>query len=233
MATVLVAGVYLAERRNCAAHAMFELASAVHHRVTQRWAALTAGDPERANLPWTVRVVKAPAPKFSIVNELVAELAGFNWAILCDDDVELPPGFLDDFLKLAERFDFALCQPARTQDSFIDHAFVRRAPGLLARRTRFVEIGPLTCIRREAFPLIFPFDELVGMGWGLDFIWPVRIERAGLRMGIVDAVPVAHRMRKPVRNYSHSVAERQMQQLLSMHEHLGEAEAFTVLEAYT
>jgi hypothetical protein len=232
MPKVLAVGVYLIDCPNSAAHVIFELAGAVQNHVTQRWAALGSVAPD-AVLPCTVRLITPPAPKFSILNELIGNLGEFDWVILCDDDVEMPPGFVDDFLKLATRFDFALCQPARTHDSFTDHHFVTQLPGLLARRTRFVEVGPVTCVRRDAFPIIFPFDASIGMGWGLDFIWPVRLEKAGLRMGIIDAVPIAHRLRKPVRNYSYSVADKSMKRLLSANEHLAPKEAFRIVESYT
>src|ERR1700694_1770885 len=102
----LVAGIYLAERENCASHVMFELGSAVHHRVTQRWAALRPGNAGYVHAPFTVRVIDVWAPKFAILNELIGQVEDFDWVIICDDDVELPVGFVDDFLKLAERLDF-------------------------------------------------------------------------------------------------------------------------------
>ncbi len=128
--------------------------------------------------------------------------------------------------------DLALSQPARTADSYIDHYFVMQMPGIKGRTTRFVEIGPLVCVRSDAYSLIFPFGE-VGMGWGLDFIWPQLIEQAGLRMGIVDAVPVAHRLRKPVSHYSHAQADQEQQNLLRNRQHLSREEAFIVREIYS
>jgi hypothetical protein len=139
---------------------------------------------------------------------------------------------VDRYLALVERHDLALAQPARTHESYIDHAIVERLDGLAARQTRFVEIGPLFSIRADAASRLLPFDEASAMGWGYDFVWPVVIEGAGLRMGIVDATPVAHDLRKPVANYDYSTARGQMEAFLAAHPHLSKAEAFSIVEAY-
>ncbi len=232
MSSVLVAGIYLADRPNAAGHILYELAGSAAHEVTQRWTALAPGGEGYCDLPCTVAIEVAPAPKFPLIDAMTLDAEEFDWVLICDDDIEIPEDFLDGFLNLAERFDFALCQPARTADSYIDHGIVTRMMGLLARRTRFVEIGPLVAIRRDAIPLLLPFGNDCGMGWGLDFIWPSIIEGAGLRMGIIDAVPVAHRLRRPVAGYDHETASRSMFRLMAMHPHLPRDAAFTVLEAY-
>ncbi|WP_419757429.1 hypothetical protein [Acidisoma sp.] len=232
MSSVLAVGIYLADRPHAAGHLLYELAGSRAHEVTQRWTALAPGGAGYCDLPCTVAIEISPAPKFSLIDAMTHDADNFDWVFLCDDDIEVPADFIDNFIELAERFDFALCQPARTTDSYIDHGIVARMAGLSARRTRFVEIGPLVAIRRDAMPLLLPFGNDCGMGWGLDFIWPGIIEEAGLRMGIIDAVPVAHRMRKPVTGYDHGGASRAMFQLMAAHPHLPREQAFTVLEAY-
>ncbi len=232
MSRVLVVGIYLADRPHAAGHILYELLGSAAHEVVQRWTALAPGGEGHCDLPSTVSIEVAPAPKFALIDTMTHDADDFDWVLICDDDVELPKGFLDSFLDLAERFDFALCQPARTADSYTDHAIVTCMAGLAARRTRFVEIGPLVAIRRDAVSLLLPFGDACGMGWGLDFIWPGIIDGAGLCMGIIDAVPVAHRLRRPVTGYDHEDASRAMFQLLAAHPHLSRDQAFTVLEAY-
>jgi hypothetical protein len=229
---VLVAGIYLADRPHGAGQLLYEFAGSRAHEVIQRWTALAPGGRGHCDLPCTVSIEVDLAPKFALSNTMTHDADNFDWVLICDDDIEVPADFLDTFLDLAERCDFALCQPARTADSYIDHGIVMQMTGLSARRTRFVEIGPLVAIRRDAVPLLLPFGHDCGMGWGLDFIWPGLIEGAGLRMGIVDAVPVAHRMRKPVTGYDHEGATRAMSKLLATHPHLPPEQAFTILEAY-
>ena len=225
MARILVAGIYLADHPN---NAPALIAAAAGQGVTQRWIALELAGPGRSDLPHTVAVLQGPQPKYRLLDRLTADAAAFDWVLLLDDDIELAPGFLPALVEAATRCDLTLCQPARTADSEIEHPITVAVPGLLARRTRFVEIGPCVLIRRDAVPLILPFGE-VGMGWGLDLVWPVRIEAAGLAMGIVDAVPVAHRMRKRGSTYDDSLAWDAMQRMLAVTPHLAFEQAFTEL----
>jgi hypothetical protein len=232
MANVLACGVCLVDQNNCAAETIAELDLSQDHHLEQRWIALDLTNCGNSGLPYTVARVTRRTPKFSLLNGILTDASDFDAVFIFDDDVMLPRGFLDRYMSLAVQYNFALSQPARTPDSYIDHNFTTQMPGLIARSTRFVEIGPVFCILREAFDLILPFDAQAPMGWGLDFVWPARIEQSGKRMGIIDALPVSHSLRKPVTNYSRDTVEDDMNKLLSENDHLARAEAFTVLEAY-
>ncbi len=232
MARVLVAGIYMAQLPNTAAHIIQALSASPAHKIVQRWAALSPGGGGFCDLPFTKLVVTQPTPKFQLLNQLTKDATEFDWVFLCDDDVELSVDFLDRFISLAERYDFALCQPARTVDSFTDHPIVQILPGLTARRTNFVEIGPVVCMRRDAARLLMPFGETSGMGWGLDFVWPRILGGAGLRLGIIDATPIAHRFRPPAIGYDTTKAHREMALVMARQEHFTMDKAFTVLEAY-
>lgn len=231
---VLVVGVYLVDQRNTAEHVSGELGRSEAWSVEQRWIALGRAAPPPGLEAHTVLRVADRTPKFSLVNRALAGVdpAAYEYVLVCDDDLELPAGFLDRYLALAGRHALALAQPARTHDSFIDHAIVEQLDGLDARWTRFVEIGPLFSIHRSAAPVVLPFDEASPMGWGYDYAWPTAIERAGLRMGIVDAVPVAHRLRPPVANYDHGEADRAQRRFLSSRPHLTREQAYAIVEAY-
>lgn len=233
MANILAVGIYMADRPNAAAHMMYELAASVDHTVAQRWIALAPGGRGRFDLPSTEMVVTEPTPKFSLLDRLTEDASDFDWLLFCDDDVEVGKGFLDRLISFSEQYDFSLSQPARTADSFIDHPIVQVMPGLTARRTRFAEIGPVVCLRRDAMRLLLPFGDDYGMGWGLDFVWPSLLERAGLRIGIVDAAPVAHRIRRPAASYDWGGAHREMCWTMAKQSSLTMNDAFTVLEAYT
>ncbi|MDE2318917.1 MAG: hypothetical protein KGK02_04375 [Rhodospirillales bacterium] len=222
----------MAHAPNTAAHIIDELGASQQHDVVQRWIALAPGGKGQFDLPSTMMVVKERKPKFQLLDQLTGDAGEFDWVFLCDDDVEFSTGFLDRFIGLAERYDFALCQPARTVDSFTDHPIVQVLPGLTARQTNFVEIGPVVCIRRDAARLLMPFGPAAGMGWGLDFVWPRIIARAGLRLGIIDATPVSHRIRPPAVSYDSGKAHQEMSLLMARHEYLTKDEAFTILEAY-
>jgi hypothetical protein len=232
--SVMIVGVYLLDKPSHICQITGELGRSSRWEVEQRWVGLgTAPIPEEI-AGVTVRKVIPPAMKFSLLNQLLAEtnIDAFEFVIVCDDDINFPENFLDRYLHLVMRYDFALAQPARTHDSFIDHPFVEQLDGLVARWTRFVEIGPLFSVHRRAFPLIFPFDEASPMGWGYDFFWPQIIGNAGLKMGIVDAVPIAHSLRKPVLYYQHEKASDEMGEFLARRPRLSPDEAFFIIESY-
>lgn len=230
MSKILVCGVYLTDRESCVTEAVAAFEASALHAVTQRWIALgpAAADP----VPHTVRQVGERAPKYALLNTLLADADDFDWVIACDDDVEFPDGFVDRFFEHAVRHDFALCQPARTLESYIDHAITGQIEGIAARRTRFVEIGPVTVIRRDAVPLLLPFPDNEGMGWGLDLVWPAILEAAGFTMGIVDAAPIHHRLRPSVVNYSYADAEKRMGELIGSLPHITRDDAYRVLETF-
>ena len=158
------------------------------------------------------------------------DLANFDYVLLSDDDVVLPEQFLDQFIPLQGLLDFAIAQPARTGNSYIDHPIVEQQRGVLARQTRFVEIGPVVSFHRSAFELVFPFDLTSPMGWGYENVWSYLLARRGLKMGIIDALPVDHSIRKPVANYKWSEADRQRKSLFKKHTHYSYDECFRILD---
>ncbi len=234
-APVLVAGVYLADRENLALGIAREMEQSRRWQVEQKWIALGKAAIPDALAPVTAWRAESQQPKFRLLNRLLGQvdLGRYEFVLVCDDDIVLPEGFVDHYLELVLRHGFALAQPARTHDSYIDHPIVEQRDGLEARRTRFVEIGPLFSMRRDMVRHLFPFSEESPMGWGYDFVWPVVIERAGLRMGIIDATPVAHKLRKSVTYYDHDSAWREMDAFLARRPHLTRREAYSIVEAYS
>jgi GT2 family glycosyltransferase len=157
--------------------------------------------------------------------------AGADWLLLVDDDVVLPHRFLDVFLHVSEAHDLKLAQPAHAFASHAAWPVTRRRPGLVARRSRFVEIGPVTAIHADAFPALLPFPPLA-MGWGLDAHWSAAAAHAGLRLGIVDATPVRH-LRPVAASYPHAAAVAEADAFLAGREHVTREEAAQVLEAWS
>lgn len=231
---VLVVGIYLADKENLALRITQELARSSDWNVAQRWVSLGKNPPDSDMAPFTMQVTDTFSPKFLLLNQLFEkiDLCDFEYVIVSDDDIHLPAGFVDRYLALVSRYDLTLAQPARTHDSYIDHWFVEQLDGIDARRTRFVEIGPLFSLHRSAFDHFLPFDEASPMGWGNDFVWPILAEKHGLRMGIVDAVPVAHNFRKPVAYYDHGANAKHMSKYLAERPHLSKKDAFFILESY-
>ena len=231
---ILVLGVYLTDRKNNAPAILAELQKSRDWAVEQRWVALGIAAPDPDLQMLTAWHQKKPVPKFVLLNRLLADinLAAYEYLLVVDDDIMLPEGFVDGYLHVVERHNFAIAQPARTHDSYIDHPFVERLDGITARRTRFVEIGPLFSFHHSAFKDFLPFDEASPMGWGYDFVWPRLALDQGLHMGVVDAVAVVHNLRPPVVHYDYNVANAAMGCFLAQRPHLSKKDAFFIVESY-
>lgn len=149
--------------------------------------------------------------KFDNVNDAIAvanvSLTDFDWLIVTDDDIAVPPGFLDTLIGMAVKHRLDLAQPAHRFYSYTSWRVTKRAWGSLVRRTKFCEIGPLTLIGKRAIDRLVPFPSMRWC-WGLDAYWAFLAERLDWRVGIVDACPLEHR--RPVANsYSDLEAKRE------------------------
>lgn len=232
---VLVLGVYLNARENSAKQLIEEFSSSKLFDVVQRWVSIdSVGVGVGGPLPCTVETVAPGRPKFEIINNLLSsiDLGNFDYVLISDDDIYIPRGFIDAFITRQVYFGFSIAQPARTLSSYVDHRFVIARPWLEARETRFVEIGPIFCIAKHSFSLIFPFDLKSPMGWGYDLVWPIVMAENGLSMGIVDAVPVAHTMRPRGDAYSSEKELSRMREFLSGKNHIGAKDAFVSVKRH-
>jgi GT2 family glycosyltransferase len=171
--------------------------------------------------------------KFENLNRLLAEhpAGDHDWLLVVDDDVELPRGFLDRFLFLCERFSLQLAQPAHCLNSHAAWPLTRRRPRSVARETRFVEIGPVTAFARVTFPVLLPFPEL-RMGWGLDAHWAALAAEHGWRCGVLDAVPIRHRVAPAADAYPREAAVAEARAFLATHPYLSASEAQRTLTTH-
>ena len=229
---VLVAGVYLADRGNRARSIAEEMRRSCRWQVEQRWFALGQAPGPDDLKEITVGRSASLVPRFVLLNRLLSEcsLERYAYLLVCEAAIALPPDFVDRYLELVDRHDLALAQPVRSNGSHIDHAIVEQLDCLDAQRTRFVECGPIFSISRPAHPILKPFDEASPMGCGYDLVWPVILEAAGLRLGIVDATPVTHDLPKPASRKGHAGESMAREAYLAAHPHLL---AFSIVEAYS
>jgi hypothetical protein len=153
--------------------------------------------------------------KFENLNAVLdgRDPAGRDWLLVVDDDVLLPRGFLDRFVAICEALDFALAQPAQTWGSHAGWQITRRRGGLVARETRYVEIGPVTAFRADAAAALFPFPPL-RYGWGLDVHWAALAQERGWRLGVVDSLPVRHDRAPVAATYSREGAVAEAREFL-------------------
>ena len=169
--------------------------------------------------------------KFENLNVLLADAEPADWTIVVDDDVRLPRKFVDGFVALAEAFAFDLAQPAQSLASHAAWASARRVPFSIARRTNFVEIGPVTAFSRTAAAALLPFPQL-RMGWGLDLHWGALAEQRGWKVGVIDALPVRHEERRVGGSYSAEEASAEAQRFLARKPYIQAADAGRTLEEY-
>ena len=164
--------------------------------------------------------------KFENLNELLAAHPpqGYDWLLVVDDDIEVPHGFLDRFLFLAERYALDLAQPAHRLASHAAWPVTRRHAGSAVRETAFVEIGPLTAFAAPTFAALLPFPPL-RMGWGLDVHWAALAREHGWRCGVIDALPIAHRVAPAADRYSREAAIAEARGFLAERPYLAAADA--------
>ena len=96
--------------------------------------------------------------------------------------------------------------PPRRMRSHAAWRVTRRRPFSLARRTRYVEIGPRhRVLAPRCAAELTPFPEL-RFGWGLDNHWGALARERGWRLGVVDALPVRHEWQRVATAYTHAEA---------------------------
>ena len=219
---VLIAGIYVANKANTAEHLVAAFGGARHLEVEQRWACMKGEPPSPAVAAVTLRRSDDYVPKWMMLAELIGERPWerFDHVLFCDDDIRVAPDFLDTFIALQQRHDFAVAQPARSWASFTDWPIVRRRLFTQARETRFVESGPMVSMDKRFLPHALPFSEESPMGWGYDLVWPVIAAEHGLKMGIVDATPVDHSLRARGALYDDSFEVARMGAYLATREHV-------------
>ena len=228
--SILVLGLYASDGEYLLPGAVEELEES-RHDVNLVLGALGASRPELA--PITV-ADHLSGGKFENLNELLKQVdtADVDWFLIVDDDVTLPRRFLDRFIYLIEKHHFKLAQPAQSLTSHAAWDVCRRQPRTVLRQTRFVEIGPVTAVSRDAAQSLMPFPPLK-MGWGLDLHWSAIAMEHGWKIGVVDATPVEHSLRRPASGYSRREAVDEARSFLSAHPHITREEASEPVARHT
>jgi hypothetical protein len=224
---VLVTGVY---RPGSGLPAALPALRSERHDVRLAFGSTAAPDPALAG---HTTAAELSGGKFENLNRLLAGVQAEppDWVIVVDDDVRLPRHFLDRFVAVCEAFGLDLAQPAQTLRSHSAWKVTRRRPASLVRRTRFVEIGPVTAFSRRAAAELIPFPEL-RYGWGLDLHWAAVAGQRGWRLGVVDALPVRHEAALVGASYPRADAEAEAARFLAGRPYLPSARAGEVLAVH-
>jgi hypothetical protein len=179
------------------------------------------------------RIGAGTGGKFENLNRLLTAhpAASHDWLLVLDDDVALPRGFLDRFLFLAERFDLRLAQPAHRARSHAAWTVTRRRATSVARETAYVEIGPVSAFHASTFDTLLPFPPLRA-GWGLDAHWAAVAAQRGWPIGVIDATPIRHGLRRIAAAYDRSAAVAEGQAFLAGRPYLRAAQANRTLTSH-
>jgi len=212
--SVLVLGIERTDMPNLLASTRSELLRS-HHDV--RFASTAAAD----------------RGKFENLNLLLEAnpAQGHDWLVVVDDDVELPAGFLDAFIFLAERFGLRLAQPAHRRRSHAAFEITRRRATSVVRETAFVEIGPVFAFSAVTFDVLLPFPPL-RVGWGLDTHWSAVAQEHGWPIGVIDATPVRHGLRRIAASYDRQAAVAEAREFLAGRPYTAAREAQRTLAAH-
>jgi hypothetical protein len=227
---VHVLGLYSADLGSNMARAAMEIASSRR----QVEFALGGLDGPLASIGSQTVATDLRGGKFENLNTLLetSPPGDADWIVVMDDDVELPRGFLDRLLFVAERFGFQLVQPALRRTSHAAWRVCRRQRWSIARLVQLVEIGPLIAVHRSIAHDLLPFPAL-RMGWGLDLHWGGLAQQRGWRLGIVDAVPIRHELRAVAATYDRQAALDEMRRFLGDgRPHIDREAALRVLERH-
>ncbi len=143
--------------------------------------------------------LRMPGQKWHLVHYALSErpelIDRYDAFWVPDDDLRIAGSDVDALFAVFHEHELQLAQPAVALGRHVSHPICAERPGLLLRRTRFVEIqAPI--FSRDALRRLLPSFVASRSGWGLDLAWPGLLDFEG--MGIIDAYPVAHT--RPVRS---------------------------------
>jgi hypothetical protein len=130
-----------------------------------------------------------------------------SWVVLSDDDYRFRRGTLRDLLAIACAASLDLVQPAHRRFVNASHHLTLVRPRVTARRTHFVEIGPVVAMSPEGRTLLLPLPA-AHMGWGVEAVWSSISLSGEINLGIVDAVTIEH-LDAVGRDYDALAAERE------------------------
>jgi hypothetical protein len=117
--------------------------------------------------------------------------ASYDYIILADDDLRVPPGTWTRFFANVTKNKAALAAPALTIGSVASHPVTVQQSPIGARRTTFVEVM-MPCFRVDVLEKLLPtFDDSPsGIGWGLDYVWGKLLDYKDIF--VVDETPISH-----------------------------------------
>jgi hypothetical protein len=170
-----------------------------HHDYPERsWdrMILTYVEPTQEDLNFCEFVVQGGLSKWTDLSDLLElgffEEYSYEYIMIMDDD--LLPNRASDFdilFNYAKAFNFSVCQPALSHDSFHSWEVTLRSPAFHVRYTNFVEcMAPI--FSKSGLYKLKPEIQIAISGCGLDLIFSECFDLSESNIGIVDDVWFKH-----------------------------------------
>jgi hypothetical protein len=146
-------------------------------------------EPDERLRTWTIGT--GPGGRLDLLNELVSSIGETcDVLVRADDDIRFVAGDVTALLRVGRAMGLDVFQPSHSRLSHCAYKFTQKRWLVSARRTTFVEQGPMVVMSAAAQRELLPLPADFGMGWGVEVQWWEASDR--LRLGVVDAVAVRH-----------------------------------------
>lgn len=141
--------------------------------------------------------------------------ADYDYIWLPDDDLDSTVENINLFFELMQKYQFDLCQPALTNNSYYSYKDLLQEPDLIYRETNFVEVMA-PCFSKKIISKAYQTFNENKSGWGLDFYWPILFKEENIKVGVIDSTPIHHT--RPVGIAGHGSSDKTLSPLNELHQ---------------
>jgi hypothetical protein len=157
---------------------------------------------------------EGPGGKFDLLQRLLDRFppTPSSWLVLSDDDYLVRRGTLAQLVALTKAAGLDLAQPAHRHFVNVSHHITLVRPRVVARRTHFVEIGPVIVMSPLGQTKLLPFPT-ARMGWGLEMLWSRSSLDGEINLGVIDGITIEH-LQPPGIHYDIDAARTEQEHFL-------------------
>lgn len=140
--------------------------------------------------------IKQAGHKYHLIKAFIKDnfdfVSKYKYVWLPDDDISISADNLHNMFNIAEEYNLYICQPSViSSDGNVSHKITRPRKGYKLRFTNFVEVMmPLFDV--ETLLSLYDDFDLSESSWGLDALWPHRLNYPANRLAIIDEISALH-----------------------------------------
>lgn len=141
-------------------------------------------------------VIKQEGQKFPLINNFINNnkefITQFDFIWLPDDDLSISTENLNELFDIANEYQLSICQPSVVAlDNNVVYNITRPQHGVKLKYTKFVEVmAPM--FSKDVLMMLYDDFILSESGWGLDFLWPHKLNYPQNKIAIIDKITVIH-----------------------------------------